>query len=198
MRLSEVEHAYGDRVRIHWRTFPLIPDERPGRRVTPTTQESRRRVGAEEPRASFAPPELGSELPASSVPALTAAKCAERQGDAAFARLHRRLFVAHFHDNLDIGGPDVLWRLARECGLDMARFERDSASGDAYQDVLHDCAEGTAWFGVSALPTVIFNEKLSLVGAVPEARYREMLDWILAGEPGGVLPLGPPAEGSPV
>jgi hypothetical protein len=55
--------------------------------------------------------------------------------------------------------------------------------------MLHDYAEGVAWFGVSALPTVVFNEKVSLVGAVPEERYRLLLDWLLAGEPGGVIPL---------
>jgi hypothetical protein len=36
---------------------------------------------------------------------------------------------------------------------------------------------------------VIFNERLSLVGAVPAERYRLLIDWILAGEPGGVIPL---------
>ena len=189
MRLSEVGQVYGDRVRIHWRTFPLIPDERPGRRSTAETQESRRRVADEEPGALFVPPALGIELPASSLPALTAVKCAERQGDAAFQRLHERLFLAHFRDNLDIARQDVLWRLARESGLDMPRFAEDYAAGEAYQAALTDYAEGTAWFGVSAVPTVIFNEKVSLVGAVPAERYRAMLDWILAGEPGGLVPL---------
>jgi hypothetical protein len=42
---------------------------------------------------------------------------------------------------------------------------------------------------VSGLPTVILNEKLSLVGAVPTERYHLLIDWILAGEPGGVIPL---------
>ena len=55
--------------------------------------------------------------------------------------------------------------------------------------MLRDCAEGAAWFGVSGLPTVILNEKLSLVGAVPTERYRLLIDWLLAGEPGGVIPL---------
>ena len=55
--------------------------------------------------------------------------------------------------------------------------------------MLRDCAEGAAWFGVSGLPTVVLNEKLSLVGAVPTDRYRLLIDWILAGEPGGVIPL---------
>jgi predicted DsbA family dithiol-disulfide isomerase len=102
--------------------------------------------------------------------------------------IHERLFTAHFRDNLDIGRPDVLWSLARESALDLARFEADYA-GEAYDAVLRDCAEGAAWFGVSGLPTVILNEKLSLVGAVPIERYRLLIDWVLAGEPGGVIPL---------
>jgi predicted DsbA family dithiol-disulfide isomerase len=189
VRLDNIKHIYGDQVQIHWRTFPLIPDQRPGRRCTPQTQEGRQRAAAEEPRALFLLPPLESDLPASSLPALTAVKCAERQGRVPFETLHQRLFVAHFHDHLDISRPDVLWRLAQESGLDLARFQKDSSTGEAYQAVLHDYAEGAAWFGVSALPTVIFNEKVSLVGAVPEERYRLLLDWLLAGEPGGLLPL---------
>ena len=84
----------------------------------------------------------------------------------------------------------LLRALAVECGLDVARYDADYAGGEAYEAVLHDCAEGAGWFGVSALPTVVFAEKLSLVGAVPVERYRDMIDWILAGQPGGVIPLG--------
>ncbi len=193
MRLHDIRRAYGDRVRVHWRTFPLIPGDQPDRRVTQKTRDGRRHVGAEEPRACFVPPEIDAPLPSSSIPALTAAKCAERQGDGAFERFHERLFTAHFRDNLDIGRPDVLRSLARETALDLARFETDYA-GEAYEAVLHDCAEGAAWFGVSGLPTVILNEKLSLVGAVPTERYRLMIDWILAGEPGGVMPLAAGSE----
>ena len=193
MRLGDIRQAYGDRVRVHWRAFPLIPGEQPDRRVTEKTRDGRQRVGAEEPRAGFVPPPIDAPLPSSSIPALTAAKCAERQGDEAFARFHERLFTAHFRDNLDIGRPDVLWGLASETGLDPARFEADYA-GEAYEAVLRDCAEGAAWFGVSGLPTVILNEKLSLVGAVPVERYRLLIDWILGGEPGGVVPLTPDVE----
>jgi predicted DsbA family dithiol-disulfide isomerase len=195
VRLREIQHDYGERVRLHWRTFPLIPGEQPDRRVTQKTREGRQRVGAEEPRAAFVAPEIDTPLPSSSVPALTAAKCAELQGDAAFARFHERLFTAHFRDNLDISRPDVLRALIRETALDPARFEADYA-GAAYEAVLRDCAEGAAWFGVSGLPTVVLNEKLSLVGAVPTDRYRLLIDWILAGEPGGVIPLSPEAATS--
>ena len=189
MRLRDVEQAYGQRVNVHWRTFPLIPDQRAGRRATEKTGEGWQRAGSEEPRALFVAPAVGVELPASSLPALTAIKCAERQGRESFERLHQRLFLAYFRDHLDIGRPDVLWDLAREIGLDVTRLQRDFAAGEAYEAALHDYAEGTAWFGVSAVPTVIFNEKVSLVGAVPEERYRAVIDWILAGEPGGILPL---------
>jgi predicted DsbA family dithiol-disulfide isomerase len=188
VRLREIEQAYGDRVSVHWRAFPLIPGEQPDRRVTQKTREGWQRIGAEEPRACFVPPALDVPLPASSIPAQTAAKCAGRQGPRAFECFHDRLFTALFRDGLDIGRPDVLRSLARETGLDVARFEADYA-GEAYESVLSDCAEGAAWFGVSALPTVILNEKLSLVGAVPAERYRMLIDWILAGEPGGVIPL---------
>ena len=194
MRLREIRQAYGDRVRIHWRTFPLIPNVQPDRRVTQKTRDGRQKVGAEEPRTRFALPALDTPLPSSSMPALTAAKCAELQGDAHFEHFHDRLFTAHFRDNLDIGRQDVLWKLAQEGELDMERFRIDFA-GDAYRAVLHDCAEGAAWFGVSGLPTVILDEKLSLVGAVPTERYRLLIDWILAGEPGGVIPLAPDAGG---
>jgi predicted DsbA family dithiol-disulfide isomerase len=191
VRLREIEEAYRDRVRVHWRAFPLIPGVEADRRVTEKTRSGWQRVGAEEPRACFVPPPLGAPLPTSSIPALTAARCAERQGEAAFARFHDRLFTAFFRDGLDIGRPDVLRGLAQERGLDVARFEADY-TGEAYESVLRDCAEGAAWFGVSGLPTVILDEKLSLVGAVPVERYRALIDWTLAGKPGGVIPL--PAE----
>jgi predicted DsbA family dithiol-disulfide isomerase len=194
VRLRDIERAYGDRVRLHWRAFPLIPGEQPDRRVTEKTRAGWQRVGAEEPGACFVPPPLDAPLPASNVPAQTAAKCAERQGPEAFARFHDRLFTALFRDGLDIGRPAVLRDLARECGLDVARLEADYA-GEAYEAVLRDCAEGAAWFGVSALPTVILDEKLSVVGAVPAERYRLLIDWILAGEPGGVIPLPPDDPG---
>jgi predicted DsbA family dithiol-disulfide isomerase len=198
VRLRDIEQAYGDQVRVHWRAFPLIPDRQPGRRATTKTREGRQRAGAEEPRALFVTPELDLPLAASSVPALTGAKSAERQGETVFQRFHQALFVAHFRDNLDISRYEVLCDLARACGLDLERFRNDYASRDVYEAVLHDCAEGTAWFGVSALPTVIFNEKLSLVGAVPVERYRAMIEWLLAGEPGGIIPLGSSTPGTGV
>jgi predicted DsbA family dithiol-disulfide isomerase len=189
VRLGDVERAYGDRVEVHWRAFPLIPDTRPGRLSTEQTREGRRKVGAEEPRAGFVLPPRGTALPASSLPALTAAKAAARQGREAGAAIHRALFAAHFGENLDIGRTDVLWRVAERSGLDMARFEADCAGGEPHRAVLRDYAEAVAWFGVSALPTAVLDEKVSLVGAVTVETYRLLIDWMLAGEPGGLIPM---------
>jgi hypothetical protein len=75
---------------------------------------------------------------------------------------------------------------ARPFVLPTLHFEADFPA-EAYEAALRDCAEGAAWFGVSGLPTIILNEKLSLVGAVPTERYHLLIDWILAGEPGGVI-----------
>ena len=75
---------------------------------------------------------------------------------------------------------------------------RDERVGEPHRAVLRDYAEAVAWFGVSALPTVVFNEKVSLVGAVAVEQYRLLLDWMLAGEPGGLIPLdfSDPATGA--
>ena len=81
--------------------------------------------------------------------------------------------------------------MARETGLDVARFKRTTPAVEAYQAVLHDYAEGAGWFGVSALSHGDFQRKMSLVGAVPAEQYRLMLDWMLAGEPGGLVPIPP-------
>jgi predicted DsbA family dithiol-disulfide isomerase len=199
VRLREIQAIYGDRVRVHWRAFPLVPGQEPDRRVTQKTRDGWQRIGAEEPRTCFRSPAIDAPLPSSSIPALTAAKCAERQGEGAFDRLHDRLFTALFRDHLDIGCPEVLRALARETALDLTRFERDY-TGEAYEAVLRDCAEGTAWFGVSRLPTVIVNEKLSLVGAVPTDRYRLLIDWILESEGASSPQVGAstaPSEASP-
>jgi predicted DsbA family dithiol-disulfide isomerase len=189
VRLSRIERDYEGCIDVRWRAFPLIPDNRPGRISTSATAEGRRRAGAEEPGARFEVPPAGTALPASSLPALTAAKAVERQGAGVFASFHRAVFTAHFRDHLDIGRPDVLWRLAESSGVDMARFRDDCAGGGPHRAVLEDYAEASGWFGVSALPTVIFDEKVSLVGAVPVERYRLLVDWMLAGEPGGLIPL---------
>ena len=190
VRLSEVEEEYGDRIRVHWRAFPIIPDEKPGRLATDKTQEGRRRVAAEEPRARFAPPAVGTGLPASSMPALIAAKCAERQvgrrvPPPARRPLPRPLPRQPRHRAAGRAlapGPRErrsTWRASSRTTRQATRTRRRSPTTPRARP-------GSA---SPRVPAVIFNEKVSLVGAVPVERYRAILDWILAGEPGGLVPI---------
>ena len=64
-----------------------------------------------------------------------------------------------------------------------SRVSKTDYAGDAYEAVRHDCAEGAAWFGVSSLPTVILNEKLSLVGTAARGGARSCRDEAAAEAP---------------
>lgn len=71
--------------------------------------------------------------------------------------------------------PDTLLRLAGEVGLDVERLAHECAGETLRQAVLEDWAEAVAWFGVSALPTVIFDEKMALVGVRTIEEYADMV-----------------------
>ena len=61
-------------------------------------------------------------MPGFSLPALEAAKCVAKQGEAVFERVHRALFEAYFTRSLDISDPIVLAQVAGEAGADVARL----------------------------------------------------------------------------
>ena len=188
---SAVEEEYGDRIASTGAPSRSSPTRSPG--AAPPTRPRRAAAAsrAEEPRAHFAPPAVGTALPASSMPALIAAKCAERQSVARSAACTTAsssptsattsISRSRTCSGAWPGRAASTWRAS----------SRTTPAGDAYQATLSDYAEGTAWFGVPAVPAVIFNEKVSLVGAVPVDRYRAILDWFLAGEPGGLVPIPP-------
>ena len=115
-------------------------------------------------------------MPTSSLPALIAAQGAAQQGPQAFTAFHMRLFRAHFREHADISAPETLFRLAGEVGLDVDRLAQACAGETLRRAVLEDWAEAIAWFGVSALPTVIFNETLALVGVRTVEEYAQMVD----------------------
>jgi predicted DsbA family dithiol-disulfide isomerase len=73
-----------------------------------------------------------------SLPALEAAKCAERQGAEAFERLHLALYRALFTESRNIARPDEVVRIAAESGLDTDRFVADYRAGLGRQAVIAD------------------------------------------------------------
>jgi len=116
-------------------------------------------------------------LPAWSLPALEAAKCAAKQGDEVFERVHRALYEAYFTRSLDIADGAVLERIVAEAGADVARFAADRQAGFAREAVMADYEAAVSEHGVRAIPTVIVPETgRALVGLADLAVYRAALE----------------------
>jgi predicted DsbA family dithiol-disulfide isomerase len=118
-----------------------------------------------------------SLMPGHSLPALEAAKCAAKQGDEVFERVHRALYQAYFTRSLNIADPAVLARLVGESGADLTRFEADLGAGFAREAVVADYEAAVTEHGVRAIPTVILPETArALVGLVDLATYRAAVE----------------------
>ncbi len=116
-------------------------------------------------------------MPGHSLPALEAAKCAAKQGDEVFERVHRALYQAYFTRSLNIADPAVLARIVGEAGADLTRFEADLGAGFAREAVVADYEAAVTEHGVRAIPTVILPETArALVGLVDLATYRAAVE----------------------
>jgi predicted DsbA family dithiol-disulfide isomerase len=112
-------------------------------------------------------------MPGFSLPALEAAKCAAKQSDEVFERVHRALYEAYFTRSLDISDAAVLAALVAEAGGDLARFNADLGTGFAREGVVADYEAAVTEHGVRAIPTIIVPETgRALVGLVDLAAYR--------------------------
>jgi predicted DsbA family dithiol-disulfide isomerase len=116
------------------------------------------------------------DFPHWSLPALEAAKCAALQSDAAFEDMHFRLFRGFFEQGVNIANPDEVLALARHAPLDYDRFVDDFTGGTTRRAVLDDYEEALNTYWVHAIPTVVFNDRERVVGAVPFAEYVKVLE----------------------
>ncbi|MBI4610019.1 MAG: DsbA family protein [Candidatus Rokubacteria bacterium] len=176
MRLRRLRSELGDRLRVEWRAFPLRPVPDP----TATFKGTYREEAWKRCRA-FAEPDgivynlwARDDYPNWSLPALEAAKCVALQGEAAFERLHLRLYAAFFADGRNIANPDEVAQVVSESGADMARFRADLAGGKARAAVLSDYEDAVTQ-GVRAIPTVVLNGGRRIVGLVDFAEYRRVV-----------------------
>jgi predicted DsbA family dithiol-disulfide isomerase len=118
-----------------------------------------------------------ASMPGFSMPALEAAKCAAKQGEDVFERVHRALFEAYFTRSLDISAPEILTQVVGEAGADLARFSADLAAGFARPAVLADYEAAVTEHAVRAIPTVVFPETgRALVGLADLATYRAAVE----------------------
>jgi predicted DsbA family dithiol-disulfide isomerase len=112
-------------------------------------------------------------MPGFSLPALEAAKCAAKQGDEVFERVHAALYAAYFTHSVNIADPAVLSRVVAEAGADLGRFNADLATGFAREAVIADYETAVSEHGVRAIPTVVVPATgRALVGLVDLPTYR--------------------------
>ncbi len=78
----------------------------------------------------------------------------------------QRMFRAFFRDDLDLGEPDVLARLAEEIGLDGAGFRKALDEG-TYTEKHQEALREAAAHRVQAVPTIIVGDQR--VEGVPRA-----------------------------
>ena len=116
-------------------------------------------------------------LPGWSLPALEAAKCVAKQGEAVFERVHLALYEAFFTRSLNIADSAVLERLVAEAGADVARFVADRQTGFAREAVMADYEAAASEHGVRAIPTIIVPETgRALVGLADLPVYRAAIE----------------------
>jgi predicted DsbA family dithiol-disulfide isomerase len=97
-----------------------------------------------------------------------------RQGE-----LKRTLFEAYFTDQENVSDPEVLIARAEAAGLDGVAAREVLESG-RYAE--HVRAAENAWTetGISAVPTIVFNERYMVSGGQPAAVFERVLRKILA------------------
>ena len=116
-----------------------------------------------------------------SLPSLMAVKAAEFQGGMpAHERYYNRAQWAHLVECRNVADRETLIDLARDCELDLDRFLADFESDRARDAVLAD-RQAALEMGISGTPTVVFDDKWVLSGAVPASHYRQIVDDLLAG-----------------
>lgn len=118
-----------------------------------------------------------ASLPAWSLPAHEAAKCAARQGEETFTRVHLRLYEAFFTESRDIADREELTRIVSEVeGVDVPRFRADFAAGVGRETAAAEHAAAVEEAGVQAIPAVIVEATgRRLVGLADTAVYRQAI-----------------------
>jgi predicted DsbA family dithiol-disulfide isomerase len=104
--------------------------------------------------------------------ALQAAEFSREQGR--FDAFHEAVFAAYFSHGLDIGSPDVIEQIGRDCGLDAEAMQQAVTSGK-YLFKLEEAKEDAAYHGVTGVPSFFINEKKSIIGAQPLDVFRKIL-----------------------
>jgi hypothetical protein len=126
----------------------------------------------QEPAAIFAPYPR-HDWPATTLPAFEAAWCAGRQGEDVLLDFDLRVRRAFFGEGRNIGRREVLIEIAEEAGLDLPRFTRDYASGQAIPAVREEARLGHERYRVRGTPTLMLADGTRLRHPIAFPKMRD-------------------------
>ncbi len=137
--LESIRAAVKEGLSIHWKTFSL--DQQNSTEAPDFKMWEHR------------------DYPSRGVPALAAAKAAKNQGEELFLRFHLATYKAKHDRNRDIADRKVLRDIAKDAGLDVARFEKDMEKKKTWRAVGKDHMESRKKYEVFGVPTLVFNDR---------------------------------------
>lgn len=146
------------------------------REFTAYTAQAWQRANDDEEDAHIKLWDPSVDCPASSMPGLQAAKCAELEGKEAFEHFHMALFRAHFERSKDISAREVLVSLAQETGLDVERFIAELDSGSQRSKIMAEYEEAIEKYPGFGIPNAVVADRYPVLGAVPLSVYRRVID----------------------
>ena len=91
---------------------------------------------------------------------------------------HRALFRAYWEAEENIGDLEVLCRVGSECGLEASEL-RDALNDGRLAAPVEEQIEWSRGIGITGVPTFIFDEKFSLVGAQESEVFRDVAKRII-------------------
>ena len=94
---------------------------------------------------------------------------------------HRAVFRAYWEDEGDIRDVEVLCRIGAECGLEAAELRAALADG-RYAASIDEQIDWTRAAGITGVPTFVFEDKFSVVGAQDYEVFRDIARRIADGK----------------
>jgi predicted DsbA family dithiol-disulfide isomerase len=102
---------------------------------------------------------------------------AGEQGGARQTQVKQRILAAHFSEGRDIADKQVLADLAVDCGLDRAGALQAIADPARHAGVEALEAQAQGW-GISGVPTFIFDRRYAFSGAQPLEVFLDTMDTV--------------------
>lgn len=112
--------------------------------------------------------------------ALLLAEATKEQGAEVFYRLNERLYSAFFGDRMNIGDPEVLRKLARDCRVPSDTVER-AWNDPRYETILAENLRAAVANQVSGTPTFFLGEE-RVTGAVSLEKLRQAAERAIQSE----------------